>query len=168
MPRGSEVADLQMVPADVAPDDLRILRFRWRGTVAAAVAVGDGDGTEGPFNLNLPDHGGVGPPPPQPPPIVPGTVEITAPLVAGGTTIVRDWPWPRGEDQRECRRGRLIGPLVDPLVDSWIDYETGLAYLQFAAGDLIVNAANNIVADFEYEAVLTPLDIFVEWDADMG
>jgi|GEM_PF-1925262 len=161
VPRGKEEASAVMVPANVGvdPHDLRVLRFRWRGTVAAAVPVGDGDGSPGPFNLDFADHGGVGPPPPQPPPIVPGTVKISAP----GGLVVQDWPWPRGDWQAECRYGRLIGD-VDPTVDSWIDYTTGQAVVTFNAN--VPAAANNITADFEHEWVMVPLDIFVSWDAD--
>jgi len=159
VPRGKEEAAAVMVPQDVGPDvrDLRILRFRWRGTVAAAVVVGSGDGTVGPFTLDLTNGGLLGMP------IVPGTVVITAPLVAGGNAVAGDWPWPRGEWQPECRYGRMIGD-VDPSVDSIIDYETGQITITFSGP--IVNAVGNIVGDYEHDYEHVPLDIFVSWDAD--
>ena len=153
VPRGKEERAVVMVPTNVGvdPRDLRVLRFRWRGTVVAAAAVGDGNGTPGPFTLAL---GG---------PIVPGTVKITAPLVAGGSAIAQDWPWPRGDQQAECRYGRMIGD-VDPTLDSTIDYQTGAVVVTFDGP--IVNALANIIGDYETDFVHVPLDIFVSWDAD--
>ncbi|NIY14077.1 MAG: hypothetical protein GWM98_03920 [Nitrospinaceae bacterium] len=82
---------------------------------------------------------------------------------------MRDLPWPFGEWRRECRYGILIGnhdPEVDFKVNGYIDYQTGLGVILF--DNLIVNAANNIVADFEHEWVPTPLDLILAWDALMA
>jgi hypothetical protein len=139
-----------------APDDVAVLRFRWRGVVAAAAVVGDGDGTVGPFTLDMSSVGA------QLPKIIPGTVVITAPkLVGPGNCVARDWPWPSAEMRKETRRGRLIGD-VDAQFDSYIDYEAMTAVVKFSAA--IVAAAGNIAADMEHTGTWLPIDIRVTFD----
>jgi hypothetical protein len=153
VPRGFEEFSLQMVPLNVDPDTLSVLRFRYRGTVNAAVASGDGDGSQGPFTLT-----------PLSTSVVPGTVVITAPRVVGGNSVARDLPWPKGEWREGLRYGRMIGD-VDPAVDSIIDYQTGDITISFDQN--IAVGVGNILADFEDDYVPQPLDIELSWSALM-
>jgi hypothetical protein len=91
-------------------------------------------------------------------------VKITAPRVAGGNSIARDLPWPKGEQWKDLRYGRMIGD-VDGGVDSVIDYQTGIITITF--DQAIVNAVGNIAADFEDDYEPQPLDIELSWSALM-
>jgi len=132
------------------PDELRVLRFRWRGTAIVGGLVGTGTGVVGPYTLTL--AAGV--------PIVPGTVVVTAPRVIGGNCVARDWPWPKGNQRIDCIQGRMIGD-VDPGLDSLINYETGIITIMFNSA--IVNAVNNITANYEHTYTKQPMDVRISY-----
>ena len=136
-------------------DDIAVLRFRWRGVVNAGAVVGVGTGATGPYTLDFTVGGAVTMP------IVPGTVRIAATIAGPATIYARDLPWPTARQAMECRGGRLIGD-VDPTVESTIDYMTGQATVTFNAPV----PAGNIVANFESEWVIQPLDLRAEWDVN--
>jgi len=153
VPRGKEDAIAAMLPVNVDPDNLSVLRFRWRGTVAVGVAD-NGTGVAGPYTFDIPAllGGPIGGG------IVPGTVKIGGP---GGETLL-DVPWFRGENKPRCVVGKIGGD-IDPAVDSTINYETGEIVATFNA--VIPVGVGNISLDFEYDWVPTPLDIHVAWDS---
>jgi hypothetical protein len=162
-PHGKTEANFQMPAANLAPnpDDVAVLRFRWRGaTVTVALAVGGGDGTAGPFGpFDLTNAGAITMP------IVPGTLVITAPLVAGGNAVLRDYPWPSANQARFNTEGILIGDADPGTPFGIINYETGqIAAVTFNGA--IVNAVGNITASFESDYNKEPMDIRVEYDVN--
>lgn len=138
------------------PDDIAVLRFRWRGTANAAVAVFVAPGgSPGPFTLDLTNGGVIATP------IVPGTVYIQAPIAGPATIYARDLPWPTAQEAITCRTGRIIGD-VDPGVDSVIDYYTGQAVVTFNQNIV----AGNILSDHESAWAPEPMDIRAQWDVN--
>lgn len=135
--------------------DVSLLRFRWRGaTVQAAWNTGvAGTGIAGPYVLDLSNAGAFTMP------IVPGTVQITAPFAAGNC-LARDWPWPTAVERQTCTTGRMIGD-VDPSVDSTINYETGQVVITFSQNIVV---APNISANFEHDTERQPVDIHLVHD----
>lgn len=144
---------------NLAPNDRRILRMRWTGTVVAGEsqnarltapesgAAATPDGTRKKFAGRLFNRR-----------IVPGSVAITA-TVGGGTLTLRD----NGD-------GRLVGAIIgaSPAFavgargDGVIDYIEGTFELAFGTAP---DGASTIAAGYEHGCAYLPLDVRVSWES---
>jgi len=160
VPHGKSAEAFVMPAPNTSPDpqDLPVLRFRWRGAnVVALVNAIAGAGNPGPYAIDLTAVAGGGVP------VVPGTVRIVAPDGAGGFWEARDWPWPTAREAMTHTTGRLIGD-VEPSVDSTIDYATGQVVITFPGN--VPAPPPQIQAAFEWAYGAEPMDVRVEYDVN--
>ena len=125
-----------------------LLRLRWTGTPEAAQTV-DAGGNSG-FSFQLLDIGlGV-----DAKSIAPGSVVITATIGGNAFTI------------RDDGAGRLYGQdaVSNEYVTGSIDYLAGTITLTFSAA----TDAVAVTADYEHTCLYLPLDLSLDWDAEMA
>lgn len=118
-----------------------LLRVRWLGTPIAAEVIDAGGNTGFTATLANPQN------------IAPGSVVVLA-SVGGNVITIRD-----------DGAGRLVGQELtgNESADGTIDYLTGVVTLAFSAA-----TAGNVTADYEHGCLYLPLDISMEWDAEMA
>jgi hypothetical protein len=119
-----------------------ILRLRWLGTPVAAEVLNAGSVSSFTDTFANPSS------------IAPGSIAITV-TIGGNAFFVRD----TGD-------GRLIGqdPVSGATANGTINYLTGeLVVTLSTAADAV-----NITADYEHDCLYLPLDLNIEWDAQMA
>lgn len=119
-----------------------ILRVRWTGTPILAESLGAVGATV--YSVTLSERD-----------IAPGSVVVTT-EVGGNALILRD-----------DGAGRIVGQELTggASCDGTINYRTGEVVLTFSA---VTTGGGNVLADFEHSCLYLPIDVTLEWDAQLA
>lgn len=125
-----------------------LLRVRWLGATVEAAEIINAGGNTG-FTFQLLDSASGDPAAD----VAPGSVVIFA-SVGGNIITIRD-----------TGGGRLVGQeaVANESADGTIDYRSGIVTLVFTMA-----TAGDVTANYEHACLYLPLDINLEWDAELA